>query len=105
MYSTVYMDSSGTTVMLHGMMSMAPTSGNRDRGAHREMNRYRTLLEEALMNGRVCLEVCNGKMVDSALTCLCLPRQWVLFMKKVYDSFTKVHFIVTYTAYMSIVCL
>ena len=76
--------------MLHGMTSLTISSGNQVRGAQRKMNECSALLEEALRRGRISLEVHDGESVDSALTCLCLPRQWAKFMKGICDSFTKV---------------
>ena len=82
--------------MLHGTTPLSLPSGFQGRGgqvAVREMKEYSALLDEALQKGRICLEVgdsVNGEGVECAMSCLVQPRRWAAFMKKVYDSFTKV---------------
>jgi hypothetical protein len=83
-----------TSLMLNGMISPTDCLGPRDRGhtATREMKKYSSLLEESLQNGTICLELDNevlGGGVECGVSCLVLPQRWVLFMKKVFDSFTK----------------
>jgi hypothetical protein len=86
---------SGTTLMLHGIISLTLPSGFQERGgqvAVREMKEYSTHLDEALQKGRVCLKVgdsANAEGIESAMSCLVQPRLWAAFMKKVCDSFTK----------------
>lgn len=80
--------------MLHGVSSpIAPSGTVQERGgpiAAKEMKEYSRLLEEALQKGHVCLEIGNHENIESALSCLILPRYWAIFMKAVCDSFTKV---------------
>ena len=96
MYMYVPISSSGTTLMLHGIISLTLPSGFQERGgqvAVREMKEYSTHLDEALQKGRVCLKVgdsANAEGIESAMSCLVQPRLWAAFMKKVCDSFTKV---------------
>ena len=80
--------------MLHGAVSLAVPGVGQDRGgqiAVKEMNKYSVLLEDILRSGHICLEVRDGIGIESAVSCLLLPRYWALFMKKVCDTFTKVN--------------
>lgn len=100
--------------MLHGMSSpIAPPGTVQERGgpnAAKEMNEYSRLLEEALQKGQMGLEIGNQEKIESALSCLFLPRYWAIFVKAVCDSFTKVISLTwpsnthTYTVYSCIHC-
>ena len=90
---------SGTTLLLHAITSSTDQTEPRSRGGHvalKDMIKYAALLEEALANGHISLNLHDGEgdsgdgRVLGAMSCLILPRRWALFMKKVCDIFTKV---------------